>query len=190
MSSGPDATELLSDLSGGDGRAADILLPLVYDELRQIAQTYISREPADQTLEPTALVHEAYLKLVDQTRVDWQGRTHFKAVAAQAMCRLLVDHARSRNRRKRGGGWRRISLYDAYQLSERNDLDALSLQEALDKMRGLDGRQAEVVELRLFGGLSNEEAARILGVSTRTVERDWKMGQAWLRRELSRGATG
>ena len=127
--------------------------------------------------------------LVDQTRVNWQGKTHFKAVAAQAMGRLLVDHARARNREKRGGGWRRVSLYDAFQLSERNDLDALSLQDALEKMRSLDDRQAQVVELRLFGGLSSEESARILGVSVRTVERDWKMGQAWLRRELSTGAS-
>ncbi|MHC4416771.1 MAG: sigma-70 family RNA polymerase sigma factor [Planctomycetota bacterium] len=190
MASRPDATRLVTDLSGGNERAADELLRLVYDELRALAQGYLRRERPDHTLQPTALVHEAYLKLVDQTRVDWKGRTHFKAVAAQAMHRVLVDHARAHGREKRGGGWRRVPLYDAFQLGGRRQLDPLDLHDALEKMRQLDERQTSVVELRLFGGLSGEEAARILGVSVRTVERDWKMGQAWLRRELSRGASG
>ena len=189
MTSRPDATELVADLSGGNARAADELLPLVYEELRALAEGYLRRERPDHTLQPTALVHEAYLKLVDQSRVDWQGRTHFKAVAAQAMHRVLVDHARARGREKRGGGWRQVPMYDAFQLGGRERLDPADLLDALDKMRELDERQANVVKLRVFGGLSGEEAARILGVSVRTVERDWKMGQAWLRRELSRGAS-
>ena len=166
-------------------------MPLVYEELRTLAEGYLRRERSDHTLQPTALVHEAYLKLVDQNRVDWQGKTHFKAVAAQAMHRALVDHARARNREKRGGKWRRVTLYDAFALAgAHKDLEALALHDALEKMQRLDERQRKVVELRLFGGLTSEEAGRILGVSARTVDRDWKMGQAWLRRELSKGASG
>ncbi len=191
MSSRRDPTELLTDLSGGQQRAADELMPLVYEELRTLAEGYLRRERSDHTLQPTALVHEAYLKLVDQNRVDWQGETHFKAVAAQAMHRALVDHARARNREKRGGKWRRVMLNDAFVLAgAHKDLEALALHDALEKMQRLDERQARVVELRLFGGLTSEEAGRILGVSARTIDRDWKMGQAWLRRELSKGASG
>jgi RNA polymerase sigma factor (TIGR02999 family) len=189
MPSQPDPTELLADLSSGNERVADDLLPLVYRELRELAAGYLGRERPDHTLQPTALVHEAYLKLIDQTRVDWKGRTHFKAVAAQAMQRLLVDHARASGREKRGGRWRRVPMYDAFQLGGHDRLDSLDLTDALQKMRELDERQTSVVELRLFGGLTGEETARMLGVSVRTVERDWKMGQAWLRRELSRGAS-
>lgn len=187
MSAGPDATSLLTDITGGDGRAADELLPLVYAELRRLAEGYLQRERPDHTLQPTALVHEAYLKLIDQSRVSWQGPAHFKAVAAGAMQRVLIDHARGRKREKRGGGWRRLPLYDAFLLAGHDPLDALALGEAIEKMRSLDERQARVVELRLYGGLTGEEVARLLGVSTRTVERDWRMGQAWLRRELSKG---
>ena len=141
-------------------------------------------------MQPTALVHEAYLRLVDQSRVDWQGQTHFKAVAAEAMRRLLIDNARSRNRQKRGGGWQRVTLRDAFHLTRDRALDAAALSEALERMGELDERMAKVVEYRLLGGLSSEETANLLNKSTRTVERDWKMGQAWLRRELSRGDTG
>ena len=191
MSSPPEVTELLTDLSGGNQRAADELMPLVYDELRTLAEEYLARERPEHTLQPTALVHEAYLRLVDQTRIDWQGKAHFKAVAAQAMHRALVDHARARNREKRGGKWRRVTLHDAFALAgAHRDLEALALHDALEKMQRLDERQARVVELRLFGGLTSEEAGRILGVSARTVDRDLKMGQAWLRRELSKGASG
>ena len=189
MTSPPEATELLTDLSAGNERAADQLLPLVYEQLRDLAEGYLRRERSGHTLQPTALVHEAYLRLVDQTRVDWQGKTHFKAVAAAAMHRVLVDHARAHNRQKRGGEWRRATLYDAFLLAGDRELDPLILDEALEKMRQVDGRQCRVVELRLFGGLTSEEAGRILGVSARTVERDWRMGQAWLRRELDRGVS-
>jgi RNA polymerase sigma factor (TIGR02999 family) len=162
-------------------------MPMVYEELRTLAGNYVRREPPGRGLQPTALVHEAYMRLVDATRIDWQGRTHFKAVAARVMRQVLVDQARTEDRLKRGGGWRRIALDDAFVLSPARELDALALHEALDAMRRLDERQAQVAELRLFGGLGSEEIARMLDTSTRTVERDWKMAQAWLRRALSRG---
>ena len=154
-----------------------------------MAAKALRRERPDHTLQATALVHEAYLKLVDQTRVDWQGSTHFKAVAAVAIRRVLIDHARSKKREKRGGNWRKVTLHDAFALAEKNDLDMISLHEAMEKMRKIDERQHKVVELRLFGGLSSDDTAKILDVSLRTVERDWKMGKTWLRRELSEGAS-
>ena len=180
-----DITSMLNDAGPGNAAARDALLEAVYDEIRALAEGKLRQERAGHTLQPTALVHEAYLKLVDQTRVNWQGRTHFLAVAAQAMRRILIDHARRREREKRGGSWRRVTLYDAFALRTDHDLDVVALHEALEKMARLDARQAKVVELRLFGGLTAEETARMLDVSTRTVDRDWKMGQAWLRRELS-----
>ena len=186
MSSPPDATELLTDLRGGNQRAADQLMPIVYEELHAVAEGYLRRERKSHTLQPTALVHEAYMRLVDQNRVDWQGKTHFRAIAAVAMHRVLVDHARARNREKRGGKWRRVTLYDAFLLAGKGPLDPLALHDALEKMRDIDERQCKVVELRLFGGLSSEETARMLEVSPRTIERDWRMGQAWLRREMSK----
>ena len=186
MPSGTDVTRLLTEISQGDERAADRLLPCLYEELRELAEGYLRRERPDHILQPTALVHEAYLKLVDQTQVDWRGNTHFKAVAAAAMHRVLIDHARARSREKRGGNWRQIALDDAFYLSGTQAVDALELDEALEKMRKLDERQCRIMELRLFGGLSNEEIAKALGVSLRTVERDWKMGRTWLRRELSK----
>ncbi len=189
MSSPPDATELLTDLCGGTERAADQLMPIVYEELHAVAEGYLRRERKSHTLQPTALVHEAYMRLVDQNRVDWQGKTHFRAIAAFAMHRVLVDHARARNREKRGGKWRRVTLYDAFLLAGKGELDPLALHDALEKMRDIDERQCKVVELRLFGGLSSAETARMLEVSPRTVERDWRMGQAWLRREMSKGDT-
>ena len=187
MATQPDATGLLKEVEAGDHHAADKLLELVYDELHELAAAKMRGERADHTLQPTALVHEVYMRLVDQSRVKWQGRTHFKAVAAQAMHRVLVDHARAKNRKKRGGGRRPVTLYDAFALVEHGALDALALHDALEKMRTLDERQADVVEYRLLGGLSSEETSRLLGVSSRTIERDWTMGQAWLRRELSKG---
>ncbi len=190
MASQPDATGFLTELAGGDQRAADKLLPLVYEELHALAEGYLRRERGDHTLQPTALIHEAYLKLVDQTKVDFNGKTHFKAVAARAMGRVLVDHARAHKRKKRGGEWRRVTLDDAFVLARPNQLDAMSLHDALAAMRKFDERLAQVVLLRVYGGLSNQETAQILGVAVRTVDRDWKMGQTWLRRELSRGATG
>ena len=182
-----DATGLLGEAGGGNRRAADELLTLVYDELHDLAGGKMRQERTGHVLQPTALIHEAYLKLVDQSRVNWQGKTHFKAVAAQAMHRVLVDHARAENRQKRGGGRRPVTLHDAFALVENRAMDALALHDALEKMRKLDERQTTVVEYRLFGGLGSEETARLLGVSSRTVDRDWTMGQAWLRREMSKG---
>jgi RNA polymerase sigma factor (TIGR02999 family) len=182
-----DVTQVLEELAKGDRRAADKLLPLVYDEFRALARHYLAQERMNHTLQPTALVHEAYMKLVDQTRVDWQGKSHFFAVAAQAMRRILVDHARSRQREKRGGGRARVVLDEAVALSPQKDEDVLALDEALEKLARLDARQAKVVELRFFGGLSVEEVAEALGVSKRTVEGDWTFARAWLSRELREG---
>jgi RNA polymerase sigma-70 factor (ECF subfamily) len=179
-----DVTQVLEQLRGGDKRAADKLLPLVYDEFRALARHYLAQERHNHTLQPTALVHEAYMKLVDQTRVDWQGKSHFFAVAAQAMRRILVDHARAHQRDKRGGGRARVVLDEAVALSPQKDEDVLALDEALERLGALDPRQAKVVELRFFGGLSVDEVAEALGVSKRTVEGDWTFARAWLSREL------
>jgi len=180
-----DVTHVLEQLRGENRRdAADKLLPLVYDEFRALARHYLAQERMNHTLQPTALVHEAYMKLVDQTRVDWQGKSHFFAVAAQAMRRILVDHARSRQRDKRGGGRARVVLDEAVALSPQKDEDVLALDEALEKLATLDPRQAKVVELRFFGGMSVEEVAEALGVSKRTVEGDWTFARAWLGKEL------
>lgn len=179
-----DVTEILAQLRDGDQRAADKLLPMVYDEFRALARHYLAQERMNHTLQPTALVHEAYMKLVDQTRVDWQGKSHFFAVAAQAMRRILVDHARSRQRDKRGGGRARVVLDEAVALSPQKDEDVLALDEALEKLAQVDARQAKVVELRFFGGMNVDEVAQALGVSKRTVEGDWTFARAWLSREL------
>jgi RNA polymerase sigma factor (TIGR02999 family) len=178
--------------SGVAGTAsAEELMPLVYDELRRLARGYMSREAPAHTLQPTALVHEAYLKLVDASRISWQGRTHFFAVGAQVMRRLLIDHARGRNRLKRGGRWRRVTFSEVLPHVGHGDLDLdqlLVLNDALDRLASLDPRQARVVELRFFGGLTVAEVAHVLGVSQRTVEGDWTHARAWLNRELSRSA--
>jgi len=179
-------TEMLGRIKGGDREAANQLLPLVYDEFRALANHYLQQERRNHTLQPTALVHEAYMKLVDQSRVNWQGKSHFFAVAAQAMRRILVDHARARHRDKRGGGRARVELDEAVALSPQRDEDVLALDEALERLAALDPRQAKVIELRFFGGLSVEEVAEALGVSKRTVEGDWTFARAWLARELKR----
>lgn len=184
-------TEIVADLSGEGGAApasAEELLPLVYQDLRRLAERYMSRERPGHTLQPTALVHEAYLKLVDQTRVNWKGKSHFFAVGAQAMRRLLIDHARGRRREKRGGARRRVTLAESLFPSDERELDfeeLLSLNTALDRLANVEARAAQVVELRFFGGLSVPEVAHVLDVSTRTVEGDWTYARAWLRRELS-----
>jgi len=182
-----EATRLLRQIQEGDRDAAERLMPLVYDEFRALAGRFLARERAGHTLQPTALVHEAYLKLVDQSRVDWKGRTHFFAVGAQAMRRILVDHARGRQRIKRGGDRARITVEHAPVVDDRNVEDLLALDEALEKLERLDPRQARIVELRFFGGLDVAEVAEALGVSKRTVEAEWTVVRAWLRRELSGG---
>jgi RNA polymerase sigma factor (TIGR02999 family) len=180
-------TALLKDWSGGDGHALERLIPLVYSELRRLAASYLRRERADHTLQPTALVHEAYLRLVDQKRVDWQSRAHFFGIAAQMMRRVLVDHARRRQAAKRGSRTYRISIAEDLPGAER-DPELLSLDEALRGLEALDPRQARVVELRFFGGLSVEETAELLGVSPATVKREWQTARAWLAREIQRAS--
>jgi RNA polymerase sigma-70 factor (ECF subfamily) len=177
-------TRLLERWSGGDRAALDELMPLVYDELRRLAGNYLRRERADHTLEPTALVNEAYLLLVGQRSTRWQNRAQFIGVAANMMRRILVSYARAHNAAKRGGQHFTVSLGEADRFGERPDVDLLAVHEALERLAAIDPQQARVVELKFFGGLTIEEAAEVLGVSHTTVETDWKMARAWLRREL------
>lgn len=172
--------------SDPSSRPVDELVPLVYDELRRLAARYLRRESRGNTLQPTALVHEAFVKLAGQHRVDWQGRTHVLAIGAKAMRRILVDHAKSKRRIKRGGGLNRIQLDETASLSADRDEDLLAIDEALEKLAGIDERQATIVELRFFGGMTVEEVAQALNVSKRTVESEWTMVRAWLRRELAK----
>lgn len=178
-------TELLIDWGQGDQLALEKLMPLVYDELRRLANNYLRREPAGHTLQPTALVNEAYLKLVGQRKVNWQNRAHFFAISAKLMRRILVDHARQRQAAKRGGSaQQRLSITSAETLIKQPEIDLLALNEALDELAEMDPQQGRIVELKFFGGLSIEETAEVLGISHATVERDWKMARAWLRRQL------
>ncbi len=170
--------------------AANKLLELVYDDCRRLAASYLKRENAGHTLQPTALAHEVYMRLIEQDRVSWKGRTHFMAIAAQAMRRLLIDHARGRDRLKRGGGWQRIALDSGSDVpdpssTESGDVDVEKLSAALEELAELDDRQAKVVEMRYLTGMTVEEVAEALGVSKRTVEGDWTMARAWLRKKLS-----
>jgi RNA polymerase sigma-70 factor (ECF subfamily) len=178
-------TQILDELDYGDRSAAARLFPFVYDELRSLAGRMLRRETPDCLLQPTELVHEAFLKLIDQTRVSWQGRTHFLAVAAQAMRRVLVDHARRRNRLKRGGGRTRIFCDDELTVSAKNDADVLDVDAALVRLAELDPRNASIVEMRFFAGMTIDEIATALALSKSTVEKEWMAVRAWLRRELS-----
>jgi RNA polymerase sigma factor (TIGR02999 family) len=185
MSASPysDVTRLLVDLSGGRSSAADELLPLVYAELRGMAARLLHHERPDHTLQPTALVHEAYLRLVDQRVGTWENRAHFLGIAAQAMRRILVDHARRRGTAKRRGT--RVTLDSAIGPPTGPSIDLLEVDAAVARLARLDERQAKVVELRFFGGLTVEETASVLGVGSATVKRDWTVARAWLHRELS-----
>ena len=174
----------------GDRKALDRLVPLVYSELKRRAGAQLARERGSHTLQPTALVHEAFLRLVDQRSAQWQNRAQFFGVAAQLMRRILVDHARARAAAKRGGDAVRISFDDAGEAAVSPETDVLLLNQALERLAALDGRQARVVELRYFAGLTVEEVAAVLGVSQITVKRDWTMARAWLYRELTAGASG
>jgi RNA polymerase sigma factor (TIGR02999 family) len=186
MESPERVTQLLVDWSNGDQAALDKLMPVVYDELRRLASNYLRRERAGHTLQPTALVNEAYLRLVDQRQARWQNRAQFFGVAAQLMRRILVDHARVRQAQKRGGSdQQQISLSHADRVAQKPDVDLLALHEALNELAAIDEQQARIVELRFFGGLTIEETAEVMGISHATVERDWTMARAWLRRELS-----
>ncbi len=180
-------TEILKKARRGDRAASADLLEAVYDKLRLLAAAAMRRERRDHTLEATALVHEAYLKLIDETRVEWQDRAHFVSIAACAMRRILVEHARRRGARKRGGDRQRVPLRDTMALSGKPDLDILALDDALSALEKLDTRMARVVELRFFGGLGFDETASGLGVSARTAKEDWYAARAWLHRELTRG---
>jgi RNA polymerase sigma factor (TIGR02999 family) len=178
-------TQILEKFHPGDHQTADQLFTQVYAELRARAAGYLRRERKNPTLRPTELVHEAYLDLVDQTRVDWRGRVHFLAIAAIAMRRILVDHARRRGAAKRGGNRHRIALDDSLVIEPHRDVDLLALEDALTKLTELDPRQAQMIEMRFFGGLSVAEVATEMGIPKRSVEREWTMVRAWLRRELS-----
>jgi RNA polymerase sigma-70 factor, ECF subfamily len=180
-------TRLLIEWGQGDSEAANRLIPLVYDEMRQLARGYLHRERPDHTLQPTGLVHEAYLRLVDQTVTSWQNRAHFLAVAAQAMRRILVNHARKRRTEKRGGTWEKLEYDDGEgtpAVSRTVAINLVALDEALHDLAKLDVRQSQVVELRFFGGLTNEEVGEVLQITPRTVIREWKMARAWLHREI------
>ena len=184
MVSPPDVTALLGDWSRGDRTALSQLLPLVYPELRRVAERQLRKERADHTLQPTALVHEVYIRLVDQRRVDWQNRAHFFGVAAQVMRRILVDHARRHGATKRGDGVRCVSIDEAKDIAASTEIPILALDQALDRLEKIDAPLARIVELRAFGGLTIEDAAHVLSVSPSTVKRDWRTARAWLRREL------
>src|SRR6202142_1300608 len=184
MSENQEVTLLLSALTRGDNDAGANLIPVVYDELRRLAGSYMRRERDDHTLQATALVHEAYLKLVEQRSVNWQSRAHFFGVAAQLMRRILIDHARGHSRQKRGGEDKKVSLDEAFVFSEQQADELLAVDDSLNRLAEIDPRQARVVELRFFGGLSVEEAAEVLGVSPKTVKRDWSVAKAWLHGEL------
>ena len=177
-------TQLLMRWGGGDERALDQLMPMVYDELRRLAGGYLRREWFNHSLECTALVHEAYLRLVDQTRADWKNRAQFFGVAAQMMRRILVDHARAQKAVKRGSNEPRLSLSQADLIPKQKDVDLLALDDALKTLAALDPQQGRIVELRFFGGLTIEETAEVLRISHATVERDWTVARAWLRREI------
>jgi RNA polymerase sigma factor (TIGR02999 family) len=179
-------TQLLEKFEPGDRHAEEQLFADVYTELRALAARYLHRERKSHTLQPTALVHEAYLKLVGQTRIDWQGRAHFLAIAARVMRQILVDHARRHRAARRGGNRHRITLDDNLVAESNRDVDLLAIEDALTKLTKLDPCQAQMVELRFFGGLSIVEVANVMGISKRSVEREWTMIRAWLRRELDR----
>lgn len=182
-----EITQLLKEWSDGDESALDKLMPLVYDELHRIAGRYMRGQGPSHTLQTTALIHEAYLKLAYQKEMQWQNRSHFFGVAAIAMRRILVDHARARRKLKRGGGAQRVSLDEALMVSEELDIDLIALDEALKELETLNPRHSKVVELRFFGGLTIEETAEVLKVSPSTVKEDWKMARAWLHHELNGG---
>ena len=181
-----DVTRLLVAWSQGDEGALDTLLPLVYAELREMAHRYLGRERRDHTLQPTAVVHEAFLRLIKQRRVDWKNRSHFFAVAAQSMRRILVDHARARAADKRGGGQTLIALDAAPSGETPRTVDLIALDDALGRLEKLDRAKASVVEMRFFGGLTIDETAEALGASPSTVKRDWTLARAFLYRELTR----
>ena len=185
-----EVTQLLIDWSKGSQDAFKQLYPLVYEELRRLAHRYMTKERRGHTLQTTAVVHEAYLRLIDQKHVQWQNRAHFFAIASQMMRRILITHAQSHAYAKRGGGALKVSLDEAAVLSQERASDLIALDEALKGLTAIDPRRSQVVELRFFGGLSNEEIAEVLNISTNTVTRDWSVAKAWLHREMSKEQEG
>ncbi len=186
-STSTDIAQLIEGARKGERSAVECLFPVVYDDLRKTARRLSAREGPSLTLQPTELVHEAYVRLLGQTRVEWQGRTHFFAVAAMAMRRVLVDRARARKSKKRGGDAVRIMLDADTKLSVDRDNDVLALEAVLERLEALDPRQAKVVELRFFGGLTGQEIGDVLGVSRTTVQAEWRVARAWIRKELAPG---
>ena len=184
-------TQLLIAWGDGEREALEQLMPLVYEDLRRLAAGYMHRETPGHSLQPTALVHEAYVRLIDQRRVHWRNRAHFFGVAASMMRRILVDHARARRADKRGGEVERVALVgDEVAAVEQNGLDVLALHESLERLAAFDPQQERIVELRYFGGLTIEEAAEVLGISQATVVREWTIAKAWLRADLSGTRSG
>jgi RNA polymerase sigma factor (TIGR02999 family) len=183
-----DVTQILKDWSGGDVAAPEKLMPLVYEELRRLARNYLARERADHTLQATALVHEAYLKLADETRLTWKDRVHFYGIAARLMRRILVDHARAHNAAKRGGLEQKLTLDEARDLPTKNAIELVALDGALENFAHTYPRKSEVVELKFFGGLDTKEISEVLQVSEKTVLRDWNFAKLWLCRELNEHA--
>ena len=180
-------TQLLKAWGNGEQKALDRLIPLVYTELHRLAHRYMGRERNAHTLQPTALVHEMYERLIDFKNVSWQNRAHFFGVSAQLMRRILVDYARSRRYRKRGGEWRQVSFNEAVAVFRNRQTDIVALDDALRTLADIDPRKSRVVEMRFFGGMSVKEVAEVLNVSQETVQRDWRLAKAWLLRELGEG---
>ncbi|MCU1260374.1 MAG: polymerase, sigma-24 subunit, subfamily [Bryobacterales bacterium] len=184
--SAPDVTQLLADWSNGDPRALEKLTPLVYSDLQRLARGYLRSERSGHTLQCTALVHEAYMRLIDQRGTRWQNRAHFFGVSAQIIRRILVDYARAHNAGKRGGSAPRVAIEDAVIAAGEREVDVVALDDALTTLASIDPQQARVVELRYFAGLTIEETAEVMRISTATVKRDWVVAKAWLRREINR----
>lgn len=179
-----DVTQLLNKAQQGDKESLDQLLPLVYQELRRVAANQLQQERGNHTLQPTALVHEAYLRLLEQREVDWRNRAHFFSIAAEMMRRILINYAVQKKAQKRGDGATHISLDEALSYGEQEELDIVLLNDALDKLAKFDSTQAKIVELRFFGGLTIEEVAEVLGVSDSFVKREWRMAKSWLKTQL------
>jgi RNA polymerase sigma factor (TIGR02999 family) len=188
--SAPDVTRLLSNWSNGDQAALDQLLPLVYSELRRLASAYLRRERSNHTLQSTALVHEAFMRMVNQQDVQWKNRAHFFAIASQMIRRILVDYARSQHAEKRGSGAVKLALDEAMAVPQApaTDVDLLGLNDALDRLAAMDERQSRIVELRFFAGLSIEETAEVMSLSPASIKREWQTARAWLFREMTRSA--
>jgi len=184
-----EVTQLLLDWGNGDKEALDKLVPAVYQELRRLASYYMRRERPGHTLQTSALVNEAYMRLIDYKRMHWQSRAHFFAVAAQAMRRILVEHARKRHFAKRGGGAAQVSLDEAATVSRKQAADLIALDDALTSLEAIDPRKSRIVELRYIGGLNIEETAEVLGISPATVQREWRSAKAWLYQAISEGAS-